>query len=883
MRRAAVVVALMFSANDIASAQETTGDIRGRVIDPAGQPALNARIAVTGRGLQGDRRTSTASDGVFQVLRLPPGHYSVVITAIGFSPVRMDSVRVQLGRTTGLADVRLTPSTVRLSDVKIVAAPLTLDPTRTTVGATLETRDYDALPSERDYKSLISVLPHINVSYHGDPVNAGGSTGLENMYFIDGVNVTVPITGASGTSLPYNFVRSVEVRTGGYEAQYGKALGAIVNAVTYTGSNTFESNIFAFATHDALAAASRSQPVLKESGFYSFDVGARIGGPIFRDRLWYSAAYNPRFERIEKIVGELGPHVQSNTAHIFAGKLTWHPSGNANIEVSLFGDPANTRRVFVPDFLASLRPLNRDPYLQKLESGGITASLRGTANIGTAGFVEAAVTHSTFRDDLVPATERGSEGIVADFIDGTVEGGLFFVMKNNQRRDALSLRGTATRGRHNATLGVEYEINRDINFFDNPGIGFVERRDSAVYVVSDQLTDGSARSRVYTAYLQDSWRITDRFTLNPGLRWSSQSLSGTSDRTAQRFANEWQPRVGFNWQLGRSRNGRVFGSYGRYYQQQPLNLSTLYYIDFTGIFKTYAGNPLLPGAVLIDSMNQSTFESDYARQIKGAEVENFDELAGGSELLFAGNGKLTIRVLHRELRSTFQQAYDSTGSFVLGSPGRGALSFLPDPVRRYSAFEAGIESAWRKLDYRGSYVLSRNYGNFTGLYSTDVFIVNPGNNPGFATIHHRTNTTGLLPNDRTHVVKGSGSYRLTSALSAGILASWMSGTPLSHMGSRDYFPVFLSRRGTAGRTPDIWDVNLRFAFEGEVARRANGRVVLDLLHVGNPRKAVRRDQTQYRDSDASGNPIGLNENYRRATVFQPPMMARIGFELTPRR
>ena len=111
----------------------------------------------------------------------------------------------------------------------------------------------------------------------------------------------------------------------------------------------------------------------------------------------------------------------------------------------------------------------------------------------------------------------------------------------------------------------------------------------------------------------------------------------------------------------------------------------------------------------------------------------------------------------------------------------------------------------------------------------------------------------------------------------------MTGTPVSEMGSKDYFPVFLSRRGTARRTPGIWDVSLRLALEKGLAHRADARIVADLLHVGNPRETVRRDQTHYRGTDESGNPTGLNDNYLRATVFQPPMMARIGFEFTPRR
>src|SRR5688500_13349573 len=94
-----LMVVIMIFAGSISSAQETTGDIRGRVRNAAGQAVAGVRVTVTSTGLQGGRRTVTASDGVFQILRLPPASYNVAITAIGFAPVRIDSVRVQLGRT----------------------------------------------------------------------------------------------------------------------------------------------------------------------------------------------------------------------------------------------------------------------------------------------------------------------------------------------------------------------------------------------------------------------------------------------------------------------------------------------------------------------------------------------------------------------------------------------------------------------------------------------------------------------------------------------------------------------------------------------------------------------------------------------------------------
>ena len=876
--RALSAFGFLFLCTSLSAAQETTGDIRGRVTFD-GQPVVGAKVAASADGAAGERRSSSKSDGVFELRLLPPGSYTVHIAALGFKPMIVENVVVRLGQTTGLDDFILARAATQLDEIKIVGKSVGVDPTRTTIGATLEAQDYSALPSERDYKSLITVLPHINKSYHGDPANSGGSTGLENMYFIDGVNITAPLNAATGTSLPYNFIRAVEVRTGGYEAQYGKALGAIVNAVTYAGSNDFDANVFGFMTHDRLTSQPRAQPSIREARSFSYDVGARAGGRIIRDRLWYAAAYNPRISETDRIVGELGTFTDSRTAHVFAGKLTFEQAENVNVELSVFGDPTTQKSVSIPDFIGSLTPKNVDPYLNKAEGGGVTVALRSSVSLSSSVLLEAAFSNSTFRDNILPRTAAAADGALADYTAGTLEGGPVFESRNQQARFSATLKATASIGRHTATTGAEYEVNRDSFFFETPGAGFIEKFDDATYVAGYQFVNGKVRARIPTFYLQDSWRVSDRFTLNPGFRWSGEYLNGTSGKTAQRFPHEWQPRIGFSWQPGVDRKQRVFGSYGRFYQQIPLNIGALYYIDFTGFVRVYNADPRGSGSALLDSIDFSTKESDYAHSIKDASVENFDELALGYEKLIHSTSRLTLRGMRRNLRSSFQQGIDPSGKFVVGSAGRGPLSFLPKPVRTYSALEASFDGVTARMSYRLSYVLSRTYGNYTGLYASDVYIANPGNNPSLATVDHRINTEGLLPNDRTHVVKLTTSYRLGGGFSAGGIGSWMSGTPLSETANKTWYPVFLSPRGQAGRTPNLWDVSLRLVHASSPGRRATVRVIGDVLNLGNPQRAVRRDMTRYRMVDPQGLPGLLNTNFLKATAFQPPMMVRIGAEI----
>jgi hypothetical protein len=861
-------------------AQETTGIVQGRLRSQAGEPVVSARITATSPDLLGTRHAESAKDGVFTLIALPPGTYTLRIAAIGYRPLAFQKVQVQLGRVTGLGEVKLDQSPVTLEEVVITASRITLDPVGTTVGGTLDARDYAALPTDRDYKSLITILPHINTSYLGDPANSAGSTGLENMYFIDGVNVTEPLRASGGTSLPYNFIKTVEVRSGGYEAEYGRALGAIVNAITYTGSNQFEANVFGFMTHSALSSTPREQLALRETGAYSYDIGARVSGPVRRDRLWFSTAYNPRIAHADRQIGELGTFADRSRSDVFAGKLTWKPAAAADVELSIFGDPSVRHEVAACFWCRSFRPLNPEPYLHRLETGGTSVSLRTVATPRPWLTLEGALSHSSGRENIEAETETGrTEPQVLDFVEQTVSGGFDLVTISKLKTEAATIKGTFTAGTHRVGIGGEL-LATTVSRASTIGgrIGRIERANG--YSTRLDAFDGHFRNLAPAVYVQDAWRVGKGWTLNAGVRWSQQRLVGTSGGVAQRLAPEWQPRTGFSWQLGANASNRIFGSYGRFYQFEPLNLPSLYYVDYTYREWYWNQDPRLSNSIPHDSVDYSTPEAAFTNVPGKVTPERFDEFTVGYEHLFGSAAKLTARGIRRHLGTTFQQGADPASAtfFVLGTPGKGDLSFLPPARRDYTALEVGLDGNWRRLSYRMSYVLSRTWGNFPGLFSSDFYVGSPGSDYGLTTADQDTNSTGYLPNDHRHVVKIAGALRLPVGFEAGTILVWESGAPLNEFGVGRILssvPTFLSPRGSVGRAPAIYDLSLRVGYTPPSMRRSQARVLLDMVHVGNPRRAVRVDQQHYFGVDRTL----PNANYLRATAFQPPMAARLGLEI----
>jgi hypothetical protein len=141
---------------------------------------------------------------------------------------------------------------------------------------------------------------------------------------------------------------------------------------------------------------------------------------------------------------------------------------------------------------------------------------------------------------------------------------------------------------------------------------------------------------------------------------------------------------------------------------------------------------------------------------------------------------------------------------------------------------------------------------------------------------------GLLPNDRTHVLKIAASHRLWRGLNAGIFFSWMSGTPLSDYGKDSVgLTIFLSDRGTAGRTPSLWDLNARFTYDlsSVVQSLPQTRLIIDLLHIASQRTAALIEQDHYRGTEVNGAQTDPNPYYGQPTAFQPPMSVRLGVEV----
>ena len=330
-----VVLALLALA--VPAFAQTTGRIDGRVTDEKGAPLPGVTVTLNSSALQGERLQVTDSAGAFRFLALPPGDYSLRAQLEGFGIIEQTGIAVSLGRTATL-EVKL--SAAIGEEVTVSGAAPIIDTTSTTAGANFSENLFKDLPTTRTFEGLAFKAPGVVSGGLGDNPSIGGASAAENRYVVDGLDTTDPAFGTIATEVPFEFIKEVEVKTGGYEAEYSGALGGVLNVITKSGGNELQGDIFGYWSDDSLQ--SEVPPTAQfgqDLGFTNYDFGAALGGKLIQDKLWYFIAANP--SRNEENYSTLtGLHnTETTDVKFYAGKLTWQLNPSHQVVFSAFGDP----------------------------------------------------------------------------------------------------------------------------------------------------------------------------------------------------------------------------------------------------------------------------------------------------------------------------------------------------------------------------------------------------------------------------------------------------------------------------------------------------------------------------------------------------------------
>jgi len=353
----ALFAAMLFAAG--VSAQ-TTGTIDGTIVDENMAPLPGVTVEATSPTLQGSKVAVSDKGGKFHFVFMPPGVYSIKCTLQGFPPVEQSNITVELGRAVTL-NVQMR-SAFKEEVVVSGTAPL-LDTKSAEIGTNFTSDQYSKLPVARNYAGVTLTAAgtqDTNSANCPNCISIYGSTGAENAYYIDGINTTGVELATQGKQLNFEFIQEVQVKTGSYQAEFGRSTGGVLNVITKSGGNEYHGDGFVY--YDSAGLQSGVKPenlaIARETRTYVIqdymrqDYGADIGGFILKDKIWIFAAYdrvqNDNDLQITKdwtVFG--GPaqdtiYTQKVKRDLWSGKLTWRIAQNHSLIASGFGDPTTT-------------------------------------------------------------------------------------------------------------------------------------------------------------------------------------------------------------------------------------------------------------------------------------------------------------------------------------------------------------------------------------------------------------------------------------------------------------------------------------------------------------------------------------------------------------
>jgi len=610
-----VLVAGMGFAPEV-RAQETTAQLGGNVVDADGNPVAGATVTVLHVPSGTSRSAVTNASGQFVLTGLRVGGpYSVTASSAGFQGSAVENVYAELGRRANVSLV-VAPTTV-LAEVEVTAAGTA--GTAIGVGTEFSAETIASAPSiNRDLKGTLRIDPKAWVDpTNSDALEVAGVNNRYNSITVDGVRQSDDF-GLNNNGYPtqrspisLDAVEAVSLQTAPFDVQYSNFRGSTINVVTKSGTNEFDGALY-YYTYDDSLVGDKSKDRKFDFAFDEEKYGATLRGPILKDRLFFSLAYEKlerkapqdygptgsgaaievpgvsveEYNRVVQISrdvygfdpGETLSSLPEDDEKIFA-KIDWNISDNQRAsfsyqrtegnEIIQTNNSASNRDISTPSDWYN-RAITMDSY-----------SLQWFADWSDVFSTEVKLARKeveTLQDSL-----GGTDFANFRILTGQPGGGEVFVGPDIFRQanylsndlDTIKLKGDLFLGDHTVTVGYEREMLDIFNVFvprstgeyyfssiDDYEARIANRLDYSNAFTNDS-DDGAADFgyNIDSVYIQDSWAVTPEFELTAGLRYDMYS-SGDKPLYNENFENRYgfdnqetldgrdlfMPRIGFNWQ-----------------------------------------------------------------------------------------------------------------------------------------------------------------------------------------------------------------------------------------------------------------------------------------------------------------------------------------------
>ena len=958
--------AIVAGSGIVAYAQTaTTGALSGTITDKSGASVAGATVRLS--STQTSRTYITGTDGSFRMGLLNPGAWTVEVTKVGFQKITQ-TITVLVNQT---QPVNFKMASEAATVVEVLGTATTVDTTTTQTGLTTTMDSLSSIPKAgRDFNSLLQLAPGVTSGGFGthpnDPAIGGGSA-AENSYIVDGLSTTNNSRGFQGASLVTDFIDQVEVQTGGFKPEYS-ALGGVINAVTKSGTNAFKGS--AWLTWDAIGI----QAVPKKNIYFRpvsqnansrYDVGAEMGGPIIKDKLFFYAGVdlntteapgslpnnNGLVNGTEKINAnqvylKFNFYLTQDQQFTFATNLndtkddypTSYPTtGNANLGYN----QKDTTQNFVLNYDWTINP-----------SLFLSAKFGSTQN--KTDFAPADSTHVAVTDNIYYTAGPGHTTPASPFAGLAFRSGGagYYSGTDDTKTTQAKVDLSWFLGTHNMKFGVSQLTSKYSEVAATSGGERITIRSSggAFNGIDQQFLHTNATVKaIFTGfYAQDSWDVGAGVKLMYGFRYEIQDQRDLNDKTFIKFSNfqdQLQPRLGFTWDVDGDGRSKVSASFARYFESIPQRMAMRVYANETYLryrySKTNSTYNAATGAYAYNTAGTGPSSiTDFATPFsfdpiaEGVKLPRRDEYTLGYDHTFASGWTAGIHAKYRELKNPMEDMvftdtagnpYDEgpaisftgtgaplvgAGAAVIGNPGGfqqwrpnpGSMSlyllahgttvnnyginildyynpktglftvqdsYFPKAGNKYASVDFTLEKKTDRDTFNFSYTWSRLEGNYEGVVSSSNGQADGNITASFD--YYPYVGYGLLPNDRTHVIKLFASHRFDMAggdLNVGVNWTYQSGTPLSlfddgsttegnppgsgssiDLGGYGNAIPANGQLGQYGRSPATNNVNVHIDYVYKFGK--NYRIVpaIDMFNVFNARTATQIYQLA---TDASG-------------------------------
>ncbi len=559
-----------------------TGTISGEIKDTTGGVLPGVTVTITSQDRGFSRDAVSDGNGRYVFPAVPIGLYTISATLQGFQTATVTDNLVEVEKTTSVPlDMRVGALT---DTVQVVGQVPIVDRSTVTATTRLSKDEFEKLPVGRSYQAITGSAPGVVGTGN---VNSAGALTTANLFVIDAVDTTDPTTGTLGTNLNFEAIQEVSVLTSAVGAEYGRAQGAIVSVITKSGSNRFEGSFkYLFANDQWNAQNSTVNQITNASlarvkfdqvnPTYSF----AGGGPIWKNRAFFFATWeliqatSPQRQTAGSVPEDFQQVREDKYSNV---RGTYQIRDGHTVWLKYYQSPGDG--IVRDDYWGTTVTGDREALTAQRQTAENWAAqwsgvLRGNWSMeAAAANYKSLIEVGTFEEGILNSAP------IESLEDGKVYNGATFVGFVERPRQQFNVASnwflTAGGRNHNVKVGYDFQNLESGAQFDYPNRQYYIAESYNPVSRTPVFGPNSVRQdydsgpsistgRIHAIFARDKMELTDRVSIEAGLRWESQTGSSDIGR-ATVDTSMLAPRLSGTYDLSGNGNSLITGSYGRYY------------------------------------------------------------------------------------------------------------------------------------------------------------------------------------------------------------------------------------------------------------------------------------------------------------------------------